>query len=657
MSFLGGPRRRALVTTSIVAVYAACVAWLAFDRTHGVVLVNDGEIYMEMAKQMAARGSFEVPNGLDVVDSRELWTIHTIKLGAHLYAKYPPFYGLLAALPYAWLQIRGMYLLNAVSLVLVVLGYARLARRVLPEAFAFASTVALPFCVPLFPYALMELPHLPGAALLVWALVAWDASLAATGSRRACLLGGAAGLALGVAVGVRVHSFIAAPVLVGLAWLHAARRREATVGLVVPLVACFFALSVINHGRFGVWSPFSYGPPDAVGAPIDIEQARYFLRPGYVATVSALGVLLVVWARARRENLTASLGVSAAVVAVIAILPFARATAAHMAWTTASLIVNPMIATHGAWTDADMTSAWVNKALLESTPFLVLGLLAMAWCAARAKEPLLRAIALLCGGTIVFLSVRDPDPRTLAGVIVGFSLSPRYLAESLPLLFLLAMWSVRGLWPAGRVGACLAAAAALAGAVGARDVLGLFQSFDNDYEPHKRWVLLVGSLGLAALVAATYALARAARAFSPGSRGAMACASLAWLPFVLANGYSAAATVAEDTHALRFIGAYYAWWTDTAARVVPDHSVIVGRGRGKDGVFSIRQSRDVVFVDVEVDDGADVLRVLRAFVATGRPIFYFGLGMETIRDRVAAEFRWVRLVDNPPIWRLDPKWR
>ena len=69
---------------------------------------------MEMARAMR-HGTLEVPNGLDVVVSPELSIAHTVRRGAHEYAKYPPLYAWLAVVPYALLGIRGMYLLNALS--------------------------------------------------------------------------------------------------------------------------------------------------------------------------------------------------------------------------------------------------------------------------------------------------------------------------------------------------------------------------------------------------------------------------------------------------------------------------------------------------------------------------------------------------------------
>ena len=81
-----------------VAAYASIFAVTAFAVTRPVLLVNDGQMYFEMARSMR-HGSLEIDNGLDIVDSPELWMQNSVKLGRHLIAKYPPLYAVLSVGP------------------------------------------------------------------------------------------------------------------------------------------------------------------------------------------------------------------------------------------------------------------------------------------------------------------------------------------------------------------------------------------------------------------------------------------------------------------------------------------------------------------------------------------------------------------------------
>src|SRR5580698_6055226 len=156
-----------------VAGYAGVFAAIAFALTRPVLLVNDGQMYFEMARSMR-HGTLEFYNGLDLVDSPELWMQNAVKRGPHLFAKYPPLFGVLAAAPYALFGIRGLYLLNAVGFWFAVLAFHEIARRALGPSRALVATALLPFAVPLVPYMLMELPHLVALALFLWAVVLWD---------------------------------------------------------------------------------------------------------------------------------------------------------------------------------------------------------------------------------------------------------------------------------------------------------------------------------------------------------------------------------------------------------------------------------------------------------------------------------------------------
>jgi hypothetical protein len=622
-------------------LYGAILGTCAFCVARPVFLVNDGHMYMEMARSMG-HGSLEVDNGLDAVDSPELWLRHSVKRGAHLYAKYPPLYAVLAALPYAWLGVRGMYLLNAIGLAFVVPAVYVLARRLLSPVRAFAAALLFPLVVPVIPYALMELPHVLSAALVVWAIVLWDESLRASGRGRASWLGGAAGLLAGVALGVRVQDLVLiAPLLA----IGCARARGRFWRSVPPLLAfagalgaCLVVVGAFNVARFGSASPLSYGnaiaPP--VGQPtIESETTSYFFRPDVaIAAAVPLGLLAAAPLFRRRPRL----GLPAAgAIALLLLAPGVRSTLSRMVGAASSLILNASVAGAG-WSTPFWTFGWMSKALLASTPFLVLGLWGVVSSCARPARRLPRALAWMAAATIVFLALRDPDPRMGRGSMVFLSLSPRYLVDLFAGFYLLAWRTLRDIpfrrahWAAG--------AAAASGLFAFMWVTG-----PDEGAPFKQAIISTGSIGVAVLLAIAIGTFGA-------RRGAVVASAVAFL-VVLANGYACACVFAEDSRAILREAATHQVWGERVLAAIPARAAIVGWRFGKDPILHLRSERPVLIVEPWVDGGETLASTLDALEIKGIGAYYFGAELELANPWLEGRYRTVPVLDDPLLWRLD----
>ena len=618
------------------ALYATLFAAGAFAVTRPVLLVNDGHMYFEMARSLG-RGTFELPNGLDIVDSPELWIENAVKRGPHLYPKYPPLYALLAAVPYALIGIRGLYLCNAIAFVVAMLAFLELGRRTLGPSRGLVATALLPFAVPLVPYMLMELPHLVALAPLLWAIVLLDDARQRPDGRRAALLATGAGLLAGLAFGVRIQDALVTLPLVAIGVIHSRRRGAVLGGFASGFVFCCLVISQINRRRFGSYNPFSYGPHDsALGAPLPEDGMAFFFRPAFVVVaVIAFGVLLAVRRRPRVGSAAVlSLGVALGA-AVVAAVPPLRDVAIHTIATTASLLLNDGVAGAG-WSSPGTTLGWVDKALLSSMPFLVLGLASIVIRAAPRPSPLPTMFAWMAAALLLFLSVRDPDPRTQRGAMGFLSLSPRYLVEIMPGLYLLAWDRLRDV----RFRPAHLAAGLLAGA-------GFFVFMQttgrDDLAPLKVEVLATDSIVAAGLLLWAYGARRAAGATALG------------LLVALTNGYAAACIFAEDSRCLLGMAAEYDRWGERILAAMPEPGVaLVGWHYAKDAVFHVRASKPtVVTVDPAVDDSASLTRTLDALVASGLTPYYFGLGLERVAPHLEGHYRVVPVLDDPLLWRLD----
>jgi len=395
------------------------------------------------------------------------------------------------------------------------------------------------------------------------------------------------------------------------------------------LAPCLAVIGAINLQRFGTTNPFTYGPA------IPEETAEYFLRPAFLG-VTAVVVGTLVWARRMRSPRSAAIVGALAMVLVVAVPPL-RVVARAMAATTASLLLNASIGGAG-WATPEYTHDWMDKALLPSAPFLVLGLVGVLACCARRAPPLPTALAWLVVATLLFLSVRDADPRSGRGAMGFFSLNPRYLVEIMPALYLLAWRQLRG----RRMGRLSVGLGVIVGTV-------LFVRMEtdlDDFSPYKIALLTDGSIALAALALLAYV-----------ARRSRLGASALVVAVALTHAYAVACTLGEDSLAYTTLASVFQGWGRRVATATPERVALVGWGFARDPVFYLRAEKTMVTIDAERDGAASLADTLDAFDRQGMTPFYYGYGTELddiVRPRLAGRYRPVEILRDPPLWRLEP---
>ncbi|HEY2368439.1 MAG TPA: glycosyltransferase family 39 protein, partial [Polyangiaceae bacterium] len=486
-----------------VALYAVVVAGVAFACAHEALMTQDADALLDMTQSFFRHGTLEVPNGLDRSDTLDLVLKQTTKLGPHIYGKYPPLYAVIAALPVRLLGIRGMYLLNALALAAMVPTFYTLARHVMPKRAALLSTFALPFVVPMFSYALMDLPHLVSAELVLAAILTFASAARRSDPRAAFGSALAAGLLVGLAMGIRLQNVTIAGVLVVIGFFRARQRWPVTAGQLAGQLVCLAAMAAFNRARFGAANPFSYGTTP-LAANVDSENASYFLSSP--AIVIGLAFPFAVAFAVRRARFARRAELVAMFVALASALAWSPLR--NQLWRMfRSMCVVVVSSTAFVDEPPSRTFDWLNKTLLTSAPLLAVGLLGMVRCMVKRSSVVLESAAWSCLAMLAFLSMRDPDPETAASAIGFFGLSPRYLADLFPLFLLLAAWMLRRL----RLGRACAVAAAVASV----PLLWLFLRTDGDGDPPRAWLLLRGSLVLASALALAYVAWRARPRLAP----------------------------------------------------------------------------------------------------------------------------------------------
>jgi hypothetical protein len=433
-------------------------------------------------------------------------------------------------------------------------------------------------------------------------------------------------------MGIRLQNITIAGTLLALGLFRARRPVAVTVAQAVGQAVCLAAMAAFNRARFGVANPFSYGT-NPFGANVYPENASYFVSS--LAVPAALGypyALVLALRRSRHARNGERAATFAVLMAVLAWSPLRvqlwrmfRSACVLTVSTTAFLDEPP-----------STTFSWLNKSLLMSTPLLVIGLAGTVRIVVKRSPIVLEAAAWSCLAMFTFLATRDPDPASNASSVGFFSLSPRYIVDLLPLLMLLATYTLRRV----KLGRAHVIAAVSVGV----PLLYLFLRTDGDGDPPRAWMILTGSLVLAAALLASYVAWTATPRF-------------AWFVSVSSGAcvaYACLMTMLGDSRALFQMAECDARWSRQVMAVTPQRFALVGWDNAKDPVYAVRARRDVVFVNASVDDGERLRATLRTLEADGRPIYFFGVAIDRVGPLVAPDFHAVPVLLDPLLWRFDP---
>jgi 4-amino-4-deoxy-L-arabinose transferase-like glycosyltransferase len=305
------------------------VLWVALAAFWSVpgVFGGDGRIYQAMTDAFVRTGSLFVENGYDFYPSQALAMEIMVVSGDRLAPQYPGGWGILAAPAYLAGGLRGVIIFNAVASALT-LPLIWLAANALFGDRRIAATAALVYALATFAvdYALVVWPHGITTFLVT-------ASFAATakgwrGTHHEGLWGLlVAGLAIGLAINIRVDAILAAAAI-GAWTMGTARRPYAALAMLALGLLPGLAVAVaINHAKFGSLSPFNYGRSSGGVSLSHYAELLPVLAAGGIAFL-ALG-LQRVRAAAFRPGVQAA--ILAALLAAILLLPPLRAQASLIA--------------------------------------------------------------------------------------------------------------------------------------------------------------------------------------------------------------------------------------------------------------------------------------------------------------------------------------
>lgn len=590
----------------IAAVAAAQIVLVATWVAPGPLSIDE-VAYHRMSHDLVAGRGLTIWNGWEDLPSRELESMYVRASDDRLVAQYPYGWPTITAPAFYAFGHRGLFLVNALAFVGVLLLVRRIALQLVEdEKVAIGACAILAAGTFAWEYSMAAWPHMASVLALLGACSLAVAAWQQPPGRRAVTRAAAAGLIIGLGATLRFDVLFCIPVLATpFLFGQRARLREA-VALGVGLVPGLAFLSATNMARWSNPSPLSYGR----GAGLS-ELASYV--PLLLGGALLIGL---VWAATRprakelaRRHHRALLVASATVVIAIVAVPQARALLVQVANGLQVILLDVRtLPLDGVESSMDRTQDgaivyWgaFKKALFQSMPYIVLIVVPMIRAVRRGDDR--TRIAFLCAlpvPLLVFFAFRSWHG--------GLSLNMRYMLPALPFVSILVALAVRDIaadahrrWPLfGGLAAVLALVGYLLLAPAPDDLVSL-EPFLLDTP------LILGSL--LAIAMCTWLLRR---------QTARATATL--LLAGLAMGWSAAVAFGYD-----------AWWAHERRSIHHDASAELARQLPDDGLlftdspdwfYGVVQYRPLMRIAIpHNDDFADAPSLIRHHLGAGRPVF------------------------------------
>lgn len=401
-------------------------------------LTWDAGTYHMMVRALYKTGNFSIPNGYGELSSPLLAVGQTMVRNGALVAQYPEYYTFLSLPFYALFGYRGFMVLNAFAFVGICTLVWRMARwfsakRNAPLA-AFTVYALATYAIE---FTQSSYPHLTSTFLIsasTWLL--WGAALGKHDLPQAlpaflrtvdgrCAL---AGLAFGVAIGVRLDSAFAglAIALPFLTFRTLGWRAMGACGL--GTLPALLGLAWVNAIKFGEFIPFSYGRN---GGGYTASLSNYIP----VAATVAFVVAVLVWHRIRpfRPGRWVIAFVLVALAMALVLTSFGQRLIHGVFQILVDMRIRPEVPEPAlSRSPGGAVAYWgnVKKSLLESCPYIIL-----------IVVPALRSLARGTYGARWLLWVVPASFVGFYGYLawhgsVGWNM--RYLNPTLPFLTLLA---------------------------------------------------------------------------------------------------------------------------------------------------------------------------------------------------------------------------
>ncbi|MDJ0949735.1 MAG: glycosyltransferase family 39 protein [Alphaproteobacteria bacterium] len=232
-------------------------------------LIGDESVYHVMTRSFAQAGSLELLNGYHEFPSKELVFPVSHPIDGRLLSQYPYLYPVLASPFYLAMGYSGLFVFNTLALLGAVwLCFATAQVLFRDRSLSLNACLILVFATYAWEYSQAAWPH--AVSMLFVCGAAYFAARAVTDREtgRSALLALMSGVIAGFGVGVRIDVILVAPALVLPFLLSNTVSLKNAIAAILGMAPGLAVLAATNYAKFGILSPFSYGPKPS-GSAVD----------------------------------------------------------------------------------------------------------------------------------------------------------------------------------------------------------------------------------------------------------------------------------------------------------------------------------------------------------------------------------------------------
>ena len=404
-------------TDKFIAVCSLLFTVFLIARVNPSTIVTDEVAYSLMAYSFATHGGLEIWNGFDEAQSFEL-QLPATELASNgvevrMFGIPAPLYTFIAYPFFKVGGLGGLFSLNIVSYSAIFILVYLTAKIFLDDKLSAAAALMYSLMTISLSLTSYIIPHLLSTALICLSAFLVFSEVLAGGRKSVPLF--AAGFIGGLAVGVRFTDVLFILILSLLALLQDGRRGlyAFASGLSVPL----FLIALIDLYMYGSVFETGYGSP--YGNPLDFLRVRYVIP----CVLLAAGYMLL---RKRKVDYRGLLPVIALLGLLVVALSWGQITA-FLTQFYARIFDMSL--------EPTVTKVTYKKALLQSTPFLILSVLSFLHMTPGKKRRILLSII-----SMAYLNVFLYSGLTQHGGS-DETFSMRYLMTSVPFLVILSVYS------------------------------------------------------------------------------------------------------------------------------------------------------------------------------------------------------------------------
>ncbi|MBI5249889.1 MAG: hypothetical protein HY912_10380 [Desulfomonile tiedjei] len=592
-----------------------CVAHFALTFIYiapGPLLIDEA-IYHWMARSFSERGSLDVWNGYEEFPSPELRHRYLRAREGKLVPQYPSLFSVLALPFYRVFGFFGLFVMNSLAFVGVVVICFFTARKLFGDAeLALDSCLVLVLATFAWEYSQAAWPHM---CALLFAMCAFYLTVSSYFARtRGTSLGlaMASGAIAAIGLGLRLDAILIFPALI-LPFLFArpTRLREALalgVGSLLPVAV----LSAMNEAKFGAFSPFSYGD----GPNVQTISPLVCLAAGVVAGLVWIVMRPKPQEWAKRHKIAAGMLMGASLVLSILLVSDAWETVSRVLRDAYVCVVDirafppePVVAQRSSGGGVLYIGAH-KKALLQSLPYLGLLIVPFFRMLRPDKDSFSLALLFVTPVTVIAFFVYS-FPFHDTG---GLCLNTRYFLLGLPFISILSAYAIRDLkdrWviPFGfPVMTLIVAATGAVYLLLTQDARGSLDALEYPILVVPLWMAGGFAVAMAAGLALESGMGRAIRA-------------VAWVLLVMTMTWAGLVALTYDYPAHRYARAAHHFYGDASLKAIsPDSLLFSDNKTVAASMGAVEKER--VRIGFPTEDGfKDFLRLTNFQLNAGRRVF------------------------------------